>query len=443
MATALYAGRPAATPVPLGHTHLTSAFRYFDDGVLPYGSARFLGSPWNSSVSSPVVAMAANASGKGYWLATAGGAVLPYGNATSYGSLAGKDLASPVASMAATPDGKGYWLATAAGGVYAFGDAKNHGAHVESQVTSPIVQLVPTVDGNGYWLLLADGHVHAYGDAVYYGERSTTADVVGMARTADGKGYWLALSSGVVDHYGDAKPYGFTKGGDISSTWVTGIAADHSGDGFWLVGANGTVAAYGHAGYFGSNAARNPTEPDAGIVAAANGRGYLLLEPDAFDTTFTDPSGGTTLGRDVVAQAAARVYGDAEKGAWCNAYGPCEAWCALFATAVWQAAGIDIPRYAFTGDIYYWGQDYTKVTSPSTLPSPGWDVLYGSGPQSVNTSLHVGVVAQVWKDGFIDTVEGDAGPAKQGHYGVIINGPYLISQSDIYNDMPIYAFVKP
>jgi hypothetical protein len=210
-----------------------------------------------------------------------------------------------------------------------------------------------------------------------------------------------------------------------------------------LVGANGTVAAYGDASYFGSNAARNPTEPDAAITAAPGGKGYWLLEPDAFYTTFTAPGGASALGQRIVAAAASRVYGDRRSGAFCNAYGPCEPWCALFATAVWEAAGVDIPRYAFTGDIYYWSQLYGRVEGPQGRPRPGWDVLYGTGPETVDTSVHVGIVTQVWKDGFIDTVEGDAGPAKQGHYGVIINGPYLISQTKIYNGVPIYAFAAP
>ena len=39
------------------------------------------------------------------------------------------------------------------------------------------------------------------------------------------------------------------------------------------------------------------------------------------------------------------------QGLYCNPYGPCEEWCALFATWAWEQAGIPIPRYAFTGDI--------------------------------------------------------------------------------------------
>ena len=41
------------------------------------------------------------------------------------------------------------------------------------------------------------------------------------------------------------------------------------------------------------------------------------------------------------------------------------------------------------------------------------------------------------------TVEGDAGPAASGSLAVVINGPYLPSQSPTYNGVPVYAFAQP
>jgi hypothetical protein len=70
-------------------------------------------------------------------------------------------------------------------------------------------------------------------------------------------------------------------------------------------------------------------------------------------------------------------------------------------------------------------------------------VLYGTGPQSVATSVHVGIVAQVWPDGAIATVEGDAGPGPFGQHNVILNGPFPPSRSNEYNGFPIYAFALP
>ena len=70
-------------------------------------------------------------------------------------------------------------------------------------------------------------------------------------------------------------------------------------------------------------------------------------------------------------------------------------------------------------------------------------MLYGTGPLNASTSVHMGIVAQVWPDGAIDTVEGDAGPGQGGSLAVIINGPYLPWDSLAYNGFGIYAFVQP
>ncbi len=74
---------------------------------------------------------------------------------------------------------------------------------------------------------------------------------------------------------------------------------------------------------------------------------------------------------------------------------------------------------------------------------PGDDILYGTGPQTVDTSVHTGIVAQVWPDGAIDTIEGDAGPGQGGYLAVVINGPFLPADSPTYNGFGVYAFVQP
>jgi hypothetical protein len=55
----------------------------------------------------------------------------------------------------------------------------------------------------------------------------------------------------------------------------------------------------------------------------------------------------------------------------------------------------------------------------------------------------VGIVAQVWPDGAIVSVEGDAGPEPNGQFAVIMNGPYLPADSVEYNRDPIYGYVDP
>jgi hypothetical protein len=141
--------------------------------------------------------------------------------------------------------------------------------------------------------------------------------------------------------------------------------------------------------------------------------------------------------------ATSQVNADPYTGYFCNPYGPCEAWCALFATWVWGRAGVPIPSYAFTGDIFTWAEAHTQVLPAWGSPLPGDAVLYGTGPWSTATSVHVGLVMQVWPDGAIVTVEGDAGPAPTGNLAVIVNGPYLPSHSETYNGVPVYAFARP
>ena len=141
--------------------------------------------------------------------------------------------------------------------------------------------------------------------------------------------------------------------------------------------------------------------------------------------------------------AASQVNADPYTGYFCNPYGPCEAWCALFATWVWERAGVPIPSFAFTGAIYGWAAANTAVLPATAAPLPGDAVLYGTGPGSTSSSVHVGLVVQVWPDGAVVTIEGDAGPAATGSLAVIVNGPYLPSHSRQYNGVPIYAFARP
>ena len=145
----------------------------------------------------------------------------------------------------------------------------------------------------------------------------------------------------------------------------------------------------------------------------------------------------------IVSVADSQVDSDPDKGGFCNPYGPCEEWCALFATWVWEQAGVPIPSYAFTGDIYDWAAANTAVLPPTAAPLPGDAVLYGSGPDSAATSVHMGLVVQVWPDGAVLTIEGDAGPAPNGSMAVVVNGPFLPSQSASYNGVPVYAFARP
>ena len=335
------------------------------------------------------------------------GAVLPYGDATDYGSLSGSTLNAPLTAMARAPAGQGYWLTAADGGVFAFGDAQFYGSMGGQPLGAPVVGIAATPDGKGYWLVGADGGVFAFGDAQFYG----------------------------------------SMGGQPMNASVAGIAATPDGKGYWLVGADGGVFTFGDAQFYGSNGSEVPTPPVAAIVPTVGGRGYWLLEPDGVDYSFSAlPSPpASALEESIVSIAASQVAPDPDvsAGAFCNPYGPCEEWCALFATWVWQQAGIPIPSYPFVGSVYDWVRAHGLALTPNQVPAPGDAVFYGTGPATVATSVHIGIVAQVWPEGFITTVEGDAGPGPVGKLSVVVNGPFLPSDSASYNGFPIYAFGQP
>jgi hypothetical protein len=431
------AAEPPTSYVPAVHSAA-----YDDDGVIAFGDAGTFGDPASQVVSSPVVAMAATFTGDGYWVVTASGSVYDYGDAVDYGDASKFTLNAPIVAMAATPDGKGYWLVALDGGVFAFGDAGFYGSTGGIRLNQPIVGMAPTGNGKGYWLVASDGGVFAFGDAPFDGSTggiTLVQPVVGMAPTPSGNGYWLVAADGGIFSFGKAGFAGSLGGVPIDG-WITGMAADKTGGGYWLANANGDVYHFGDARNLGTNLKTTNTEPIVSIVPTPDSGGYWLLEPDAFPTTFSQPKGGNSK---IVAVAASQIQGDPDPGYFCNPYGPCEAWCALFATWVWHTAGVDIPSMSFVGSVSDWTGQHTETLPPTATPSPGDFVYYGTGPDSVYTAVHMGIVAQVWPDGAIDTVEGDAGPGVTGSLNVIINGPYLPAFSNVFNGVPIYGYGVP
>ena len=434
---------------------ITRPHIYQGGGVIGFGNAQAINPLGAGKLNSVMVTMVVNpastAAQQGYWLASADGGVFAAGDAAFHGSLGALNLTGPVVGMAATPDGGGYWLVALDGGVFAFGDARFYGSMGGTPLNRPVVGMAATADGKGYWLVASDGGIFAFGDAAFHGSMGGTplvAPVTGMA-AAPGGGYWMVAADGGMFAFGTAPFYG-SLGGRAPSNPVVGMTVTPHGKGYLLVTTDGTIAGFGDAApYYGSLAGGYGGDPAnvppvAAIALSPGAVGYWLLEPDGWSYSFTNPPDRTpsATASAIVSIANSQVANDPDRGSFCNPYGPCEAWCALFATWVWEQAGVPVPSYPFTGNIYDWAAANTEVLPPSATPVPGDAVLYGTGPYSPATSLHVGLVMQVWPDGAIVTVEGDAGPAPSGSLAVIVNGPYLSSQSLQYNGMPVYAFAR-
>jgi len=430
-------------PRPAGAT-------WVGDGVYGFGDAPNLGGIGGMTFNAPSVGLAPTSDGKGYWVVTADGQVIPFGDARSFGDATSLLLTAPIVGMAATPDGGGYWLVAMDGGVFGFGDAPFLGSTGAIALNQPIVGMASTPDGGGYWLVAMDGGVFAFGDAAFRGSTGNLAlvqPVTGMAPTPDGAGYWLVASDGGVFSFGDALFHGSAVGRKIG-TWVVGLAPTHDGGGYWLAAATGGVLSYGNAAFLGPTPNLPPFSPAAAIAATPDGAGYWLLRPEEAAITFAHPSSVSRVfpaGASAVRLAASQLGPNpsAGQGSYCNPYGPCVEWCAMFAAWAWEGAGIPIPRYAFTGDIFAWSVRHGRVLPASARPVAGDGVLFGTGPQNPATSQHVGIVAQVWPNGAIDVIEGDSGPEPEGKFAVTINGPFLPAFSQQVNGMSIYAFVEP
>jgi hypothetical protein len=432
--------QPGAGSAPTSYQPAVHSAAYANSGVLAYGDAGLFGGT-KMSVPSPVVGMATTRDGKGYWIATADGTVYNFGDAPNYGDLSKILLTAPVVGITATADGRGYWMYALDGGIFSFGDAGFYGSTGAIRLNQPIVGMAASPNGRGYWMVASDGGVFSFGAVGFYGSTGSirlASPVVGMVTSRDGGGYMLAAGDGGVFTFGDSV-YRGSMGATGVSGWVDSIAATPDRGGYWLANANGAVYRFGDAQYYGNDLGGARTPPIAQIVPTPTGAGYWLLEPDAYPTTFSRPASGSSI----VTLAASQVAGDPETGYFCNPYGPCEAWCALFVTWVWGHEGVPIPSYPFVGTIYDWAAAHSAVLAPWARPSPGDAVLYGTGPQNVDTAVHTGIVAQVWPDGAIDTVEGDAGPAPTGALNVVINGPFLPSHSATYNGFPIFGYAVP
>jgi peptidoglycan DL-endopeptidase CwlO len=109
--------------------------------------------------------------------------------------------------------------------------------------------------------------------------------------------------------------------------------------------------------------------------------------------------------------AARKAIGTRENppGSNNNPFGPTAPWCSSFATAMWRKAGVDIPLYPFTGDVFHWGQRNGHAYHDLSHVRPGDVLLFGTGPQSPSTSTHIGIVEKV-EHGQVTLIEGNSGP---------------------------------
>jgi hypothetical protein len=234
-----------------------------------------------TTLTQPVVGIAAAPGGAGYWLTDAAGDVAPLGSVRTYGSLAGVTLRAPIVQIVATADGGGYWLVGVDGGVFAFGDAVFHGSTGNLDLNAPIVGMARTSNDGGYWLVGSDGGVFSFGDAAFHGSMGgipLNKPVVGIATDSATGGYWLAAADGGIFSF-DAPFLGSVATLTLNKP-IVGVAATPDGGGYWLVGADGGVFNTGDARFHGSAGSILLNAPVTGMAADAATGGYWLVAAD-------------------------------------------------------------------------------------------------------------------------------------------------------------------
>lgn len=269
--------------------------------VQAFGTAPKFKGP-DQALNAPVVAIATDATGNGYWSLTADGGVFTSGGADFFGAPVGS-TAGPAADMVSTPTGDGYWIASADGGVYHYGDADWRGSARDVNLGKPIVGIAATPTGRGYWLVTSAGRVFAFGDADHHGNAETLyvpPKIVDIAATPSGNGYALLDANGWIFPFGDAKAIGTTKN---PARPTKALAITPSGKGYWVLGHDGGITRFADAEDFG-DAAGAPVQ-GIDLARTKGGLGYWIATGSSFPPV---PANSGTGRRVVYSNGQQRIW---------------------------------------------------------------------------------------------------------------------------------------
>lgn len=106
---------------------------------------------------------------------------------------------------------------------------------------------------------------------------------------------------------------------------------------------------------------------------------------------------------DQIVAAARGEIGYHESSGNCTKYGPCEPWCALFASWAWRQGGIDFHAVSVVEFQAYGEQNGTLHDGPGN-PAPGDAILFKTRG---GTGHHMGIIEQALPDGRIVSIEGN------------------------------------
>jgi hypothetical protein len=153
-------------------------------------------------------------------------------------------------------------------------------------------------------------------------------------------------------------------------------------------------------------------DPGASKPGQGKPAAHHPAKPDPGKHTKPGHTGSKSKASTIVAAAKSQL-GYHETGDNIDKFGPAgQPWCSYFATAMWRKAGVNIPNYGFTGDVYTWGQAHHQSYDADHLDQvrPGDVLLFGTGPANADTSTHIGIVESVHGN-TVTTIEGNEGDA--------------------------------
>jgi hypothetical protein len=149
-------------------------------------------------------------------VATDGG-IFSFGDARFFGSTGSMRLNAPVVGMARDGSGNGYWLAGADGGVFTFGDARFEGsASGLVSIDHHVVQMVGMPAGDGYRMLA----LRSVPDVGLMGMGATGAAVTDVQNRLMSMGYWLPGANGVFDSNMQQAIWAFQKANGLPRSGV-------------------------------------------------------------------------------------------------------------------------------------------------------------------------------------------------------------------------------
>ena len=202
-------------------------------------------------VGGPIVSIAATPTGRGSWATTATGHIYVAGDAVSHGSMSGTHLNAPIVGIAPNLSGTGYYLVASDGGIFAFGeDAKFYGSMGGTPLNYPITGMIASCEGEGYFMVARDGGVFAFGDATFSGSMGGTPinkGMVGITPNCAQGGYWTYAQDGGVFTFGQNNRFHGSLGGNPPRSGVSRMEAASDGEGYWLITGAGNIHAFGSA----------------------------------------------------------------------------------------------------------------------------------------------------------------------------------------------------